>query len=349
MTNREIARLLCAAPLKRAHDTGSTPLPKPKIFEDCPPSGSALLSFVVRNNGKRMQFNEGKACDAVLRHLEARERSQRTNVRWPEKEHHAGPVELVCNIGHQLYALEHTGIEPFEGLVQLNMEDQRVFGPIEAAISPLVPDGEVWELNLPALGLQGRPGRETRQAQEALIDYIKNAAPTLQKRRYADYRGASPPVNVGNVPFPVKLYRFCAEIPRNVPGFKPLLIRHIVEGNEESHEVLRKRRIERACKPHRFEKLAVWKAQSSARTILILENADLWLTNEEIVARTFLEVSAESSNAPDEVYLFDTALNSRWYLWPLQIDEQTYFDIYIDTRKPLGIFSPSDLVSVTNR
>ncbi len=86
-----------------------------------------------------MQFNEGKACDALLRHLESREGAARSNVRWPEEEHHAGPVELVCHIGSQLYAIEHTGIEPFEGLLQLNNEAPRVFGPLEAAIGRMVP------------------------------------------------------------------------------------------------------------------------------------------------------------------------------------------------------------------
>src|SRR5580658_8140881 len=101
-----------------------------------------------------MQFNEGKACDAVLRHLEAREDATRSNVRWPEEEHHAGPVELVCYIGSALYALEHTGIEPFDEFVKLDQEAERVFGPIEAAVNAIVPDCEVWVLDLPALGLQ---------------------------------------------------------------------------------------------------------------------------------------------------------------------------------------------------
>jgi hypothetical protein len=146
------------------------------------PRSYALLLHRGWHRSERMQFNEGKACDAVLRHLEAREGTARSKIRWPEEEHHAGPVELVCNIGSALYALEHTGIEPFEGLVQLNQEAERVFGPIEAAVSAVVPDGEVWRLSLPALGLQGRSGREVRQAREALIDFIKNTAPTLQRR-----------------------------------------------------------------------------------------------------------------------------------------------------------------------
>ena len=58
-------------------------------------------------------FNEGKACDAIIRHVETRERASRSALRSPDAEHHPAPVELVFSIGAQLYALEHTGIEPF--------------------------------------------------------------------------------------------------------------------------------------------------------------------------------------------------------------------------------------------
>jgi hypothetical protein len=49
-----------------------------------------------------MNLNEGKACDAILRHLEGQNDAARSNMRWPEEEGHSAPVELVCNIGTQL-------------------------------------------------------------------------------------------------------------------------------------------------------------------------------------------------------------------------------------------------------
>ena len=58
----------------------------------------------------RLRFNEGKACDAILRRLEAREGKTRRDVRFPEREGYSAPIELVCEIGDELYALEHTGI-----------------------------------------------------------------------------------------------------------------------------------------------------------------------------------------------------------------------------------------------
>ena len=42
--------------------------------------------------------NEGKACDAVIRHIEAREGSARQNLQSPERERDSAPIELTCSI-----------------------------------------------------------------------------------------------------------------------------------------------------------------------------------------------------------------------------------------------------------
>jgi hypothetical protein len=74
--------------------------------------------------------NEGKACDAVLRDIEARERAVRRDLIFPEKTHDVGPVELVCTVGARRFAFEHTRIEPFAGHIQLEAEAERHFKPI---------------------------------------------------------------------------------------------------------------------------------------------------------------------------------------------------------------------------
>ena len=81
-----------------------------------------------------LQFNEGRACDAIVRLLEKREGAVRQHLRWPERERHAAPVDLVCNIGAKLFAIEHTGIEPFAGHMQLEAEAETHFQPIEAMV-----------------------------------------------------------------------------------------------------------------------------------------------------------------------------------------------------------------------
>ena len=79
------------------------------------------------------QSNEGKACDAVLRHIEAREGATRRDLIFPERADSVGPVELVCPIGAQRFALEHTRIEPFAGHIQLEAEGEAQFPGIESA------------------------------------------------------------------------------------------------------------------------------------------------------------------------------------------------------------------------
>ena len=110
-----------------------------------------------------MELYEGKACDAILRHLEGRQGAERSNLCWPENEHHAAPVELVCNIGEQLFAVEHTSIEPFGGLIQLNNQAIYLFDPITEAVDAAVPADEVYELMIPLHAMQGMRGREVRR------------------------------------------------------------------------------------------------------------------------------------------------------------------------------------------
>jgi hypothetical protein len=69
------------------------------------------------------RYNEGKALDAVLRFIEARDNAPRENDGrspddlndWDEQRR----VDYVCTVGQTLYAFEHTGIEPFPSQIRL--------------------------------------------------------------------------------------------------------------------------------------------------------------------------------------------------------------------------------------
>jgi hypothetical protein len=78
------------------------------------------------NDGAQMlKFNEGKACDAIIRRLEQRENRVRTGLHSPEQEGHRFPVEIAVTLGNQLFALEHTGIEQLEAEVALFRDQAR--------------------------------------------------------------------------------------------------------------------------------------------------------------------------------------------------------------------------------
>lgn len=80
------------------------------------------------------RYNEGKALDAVLRFIEARDNAPRENDGrspddlndWDERRR----VDYVCTVGETLYAFEHTGIEPFPNQIRLAEHNQKLFDPI---------------------------------------------------------------------------------------------------------------------------------------------------------------------------------------------------------------------------
>jgi hypothetical protein len=289
-----------------------------------------------------MKYNEGKACEAIVRHLEDREGSLRSNLLRPE-EAHTAPVDLVCEIGRRLFAIEHTGIEPFDGLVKLNNQAPEQLKPIEA-ISAIVPPNEVWELQVPALAFQRlRKQRNITTIQTALKNWITRVAPALAKRRYGDYRRplVQPPGSIPDVPFEVRLYRF--ECPPEVGGRMQTV--HIFQGDLNAS---RKQRMSRACKK-KFPKLAWWKNNKNARTILLLEDADIFLTNEIIVAETYLSITAARADVPDETYLLSTCINSSWTLVPLLINGNSLFQLSGDGPLYHWRMDPETLSPLTDR
>jgi hypothetical protein len=226
-----------------------------------------------------LKFNEGRACDAIIRHLEVRAGVQRSNVRLhdndPQRDRN---VELTFDLGGDFYAMEHTGIEPFSDFMRMNREAYRLFEPIIIAVSAAVPPNEVFELHIPAGVLTRRKKRDLKNIQDTLVRFILDGAPKLPLRRYADWRGVEPDVPPG-VPFAVKLFRFAS----SVDLIGRCQLRHVLAGDVE---LLRADRIRKVC-DEKFPKLAKWKASHNARTVLILEDNDIQNTNEAIVAETF--------------------------------------------------------------
>lgn len=80
------------------------------------------------------RYNEGKAIDAVLRRIEARDQILRLNDgRSPDDLNDPDPlrrVDYVCTVGDVLYAFEHTGIEPFDNQIELEVHNRKLFGPL---------------------------------------------------------------------------------------------------------------------------------------------------------------------------------------------------------------------------
>jgi hypothetical protein len=285
----------------------------------------------------RLTFNEGKACDAVIRVLEARTGQNRKDVQDPEKDGHVAPIELTCTIGNRLFAFEHTGIEPFAGHLKLDAEADKHVRPIEAMLVGKLPPAETFELNMPADATQGMPLKEVRRVQEALVTWIIEIAPTLPIARYAEYLMPIQKARPEGVPFEVSLFRFQTVVPPS-----RFQIKHVVGDIARAREL----RIQEAC-ARKFPKLEAWRP-TGARTVLVLEENDPFLTNAQVVYDTLAKVEATFSNRPDEIYLVGTMIENPWFVHALRVDDRGYYAMS-EAGECMTEFDPSTLVDLTGR
>jgi hypothetical protein len=284
------------------------------------------------------RFHEGKACDAVLRRIESREGFLRRDIRFPERELHPAPVELTCMIGDRLFAFEHTGIEPFEQHIELEAKAQAHFQPIQERLRGGLPANEHFVLQVPATAtLKLRP-REIRQMQDALVEWVRETAPTLPAVRRSSFATPLRYANVAGVPFEVFLIR---TVLGGLPGH--LSVTHLVERNE-GNRISRIRRAYNAKCP----KLASWQ-QTGARTVLVFEENDPQVTNHFLVAEAVKEVELTATQKPDEIYLLSSAIDAFWSLWVLRIGDHVFRDLSIHGDSITAEIDPGTLVSVTGR
>jgi hypothetical protein len=265
----------------------------------------------------RLRFHEGQACDAVLQHLERRAGAARSALRFPDKEKgHAAPVELVCTIGDQLYAMEHTGIEPFEGHMRGNAKDDRLIQPIVAGVVGRLPPDEEFQLQVPAGAMEKLRGRQVATVQRLLVDWIVASAPGLfiPPRGRMDTRVE--PTQLPGVPFAVKLYRLEGRVFRG-----KLQVVHVVS----DVQTLRRERISIALKK-KMPKLAAWKKDAGARTVLVLEENDIQLTNNQVVTEAVLQSEQTLGRAADEIYLVSTSIEP-WHVYFVRVGDRSYFDL----------------------
>jgi hypothetical protein len=170
---------------------------------------------------------------------------------------------------------------------------------------------------MPIHALKGHKGQALTDVQKALVDWVKAAAPTVPKP-LLPYRGRSVSLakDTAGIPLPVLLHRF---EPVLIPDHN-FAIKHIT-GGEQGRVDRMKRAIDK-----KFPKLAGWKRDEGARTILVLEDNDIQLTNPSIVADTFLPLAEASQDRPDETYLVMSCLDP-WHASPILIADKSYFDL----------------------
>ena len=286
------------------------------------------------------KFNEGKACDAVIKRIEAREGSARNNVQFPEQVNHAAPVELVCDIGERTYAFEHTGIEPFHGHVQLQVEAKAQLQPIKVGLAGALPMTEDFELQIPLKAMEGLRGKNLTKAQQSIIEWVKESALTLPIADVGRYVLPINKVSLSDVPFEVSLHRSTTGGYRN-DIFKVV---HLING-----ATLEDNRLERIREAYtrKCKKLVLWRREAGARLILIFEDNDIQLTNPQLVADAIAQIEKDVTEKPDEIYFVETAIDDPWWIWALRIECDDYYSLCA-SQKSMTEVTPSSLFDLTH-
>jgi hypothetical protein len=261
------------------------------------------------------RFNEGRACDAVIRYLERRHNTPRLNLRFPEREHHAAPIEVALELDRQLFAMEHSTIEPFEGHTHLQATGDVAIRPVSEAVAGRLPPTEDFELHMPSGALAGLRKRRLNEVQRLLADWI------IRHRLRCRWRP-------WGVAYPRSRRPFRGFHSRSNSIEWPGLVRpgHLQIVNVvENVEVQREARIG-AMLEKKLPKLNHWKQHHAAQTLLVLEQDDLQLTNVHLVTNALLKAEAAQSNIADQVYLVSTMISPWWVHW-VRIGKVTYFDL----------------------
>ncbi len=283
-------------------------------------------------------YHEGKACDAVIRFLEARDGTTCSEYWSPETEGHNAPIDLACLMGGRLWAFEHTSIQAFEGQIKFAGDFAEFFKPIEKTLSSILLPSEQYVLYVPIEATQGLKKREIQKIQSAIVDWVRQTAPNLPaSSSFGVPISSQRQVSVAGVPFRMSLCR-CPEA--NAPG-DPLWIVPVGAGDLS---VARRNRIERAYND-KWKQLAPWK-RSTARTVLIFENIDgpiPW-----IVADAVRDIVKEVEDRPDEIYLLMTGRDKWWWVSPLLVGNRSIFELNEPNEWAWKI-DPKSLASLTGR
>ena len=126
--------------------------------------------------------NEGKACDAVVRLLEAQTGDARTDIRHPEKDGVGPPVDLRLRLGAQEYAIEHTRIEPFENQIKTGLVFKQINDCIEERLSDTLPGPAYYELHVPTDVRLPEKKEKRNQALNNFVEWIRKNAQYLHQK-----------------------------------------------------------------------------------------------------------------------------------------------------------------------
>lgn len=281
-----------------------------------------------------MTNNEKALCEALIRHLEAEFDVQRSDVTYPEDDHSGPPVEMRLRLGAQRFAIEHTLIEPFPLAIQTGRWFQELTAEIEAALNGSMPGPGTYRLVFPIHPTEGKPRRTHAALRERITQWVCDAGAELHgecperlDRHYQPYgyRGVRT-TEIDGIPLSLSLVVHWSEKGRHDGAF--FLARSVGEDVEDQ----RRTRI-RTALDKKLPKLTACRVEGDV-TVLILEYADIALTNQVLVARA-LEAELVGRDCPDHIFIADTTRDDTWSFFQPVADRLFSIDMeYIDVVPP---------------
>ena len=277
----------------------------------------------------RVPNNEGKACDAVIRILEERTGETRANVYRSEDQidRHGSRIELCLTLGTTVYAIEHTRIETFRDQIKRGISFASLVRSVIAELDGQLPGPALYDLILPLDRQLRMKRRQLERTQETLVCWISEnaeelyesimdgASPHTPLRNMNDYVEGKPPY----FPFGVRLR---CQVLQCDSGPEPVRIGacRIAPESEELEQsradALLQSLNDKCPKLDNFRKEEERKGLE-VRTLLVLESDDIALTNEIVVAEIIPKLLAARLDAPDEIYLIETEIDT-WWIRPIK-------------------------------
>jgi hypothetical protein len=288
--------------------------------------------------------NERKACDAVVRALEGLSGCSRTNAYSPEDCGANVPVEYVFDLDGVQHAVEHTIVEAFAGQIHTGVDFGLFISPIVAELDYHMPPPGRFDLLFAIHPSKGLKARDIPTAQQAIIAWVRKKAIELH-----DECPEQPSRNHR----PSGFHNFRKE---TVAGIELTLRRETIWSEPaiahsrlfvsrfapSNYETLRAERV-RMAMDRKLPKLKAWKDRG-ARSVLVLENGDIALSNHIVILEAAEAALADRSDEPDELWLVDTTIETEWTAWCLIRDGVSFPDD--ETSNRYWDFKPAELEAV---
>lgn len=263
--------------------------------------------------------NEGKACDAVVRHIELCTGDKRTSVRFPEKDGGGPPVDVRLKIGGREYAIEHTLLQPRENRIKYSAVFREINRIIRERIRDPLPGAVYYELHLPTQVSLPKGKKHRDRALRNLVKWILSTAQRLHERR----REYPPAFFVDNTIKEVpdgfqddfELLRWPDGVPvRRTPGALGIRFRAV----DDSEKLLRKTLS--TAFDRKFPKLQQC-GEQGARTVLVLEGINLPIGHWKMIGEHLPGLLERHRDQPDDIYLVEPrTYETMWWIWPVKRD-----------------------------